>query len=103
MNLTHTRWTEQQPGTELPVPPAAAEWREQQGLPPIDPPGRHDLDDRRARAGIPVGWPFVPMPPLPELTCDGLLYDQFGVIRPRKRSSGFRRHAARHSSPEAAS
>ncbi len=80
---------------ELPVPPAVNEWRAEQGLPPIG-TGAHDLDDRRAQAGIPAGWPFEPMPPLPELECDQLFYDQFGVIRPRARS-GFRRHAARHS------
>ncbi len=51
---------------ELPVPPAVDQWRAEQGL-----------------------------PPLPELECDRLFYDQFGVIRPRKRPS-FRRHAARH-------
>lgn len=89
------------PTQELRVPPAVAEWRELSGLPPIG-VGAHDLDDRRARAGVPAGWPFVPMPPLPELECDGLFYDQFGVIRPRKRS-GFRRHAARHSATETTS
>jgi hypothetical protein len=81
---------------ELAVPLAVAQWRAKQGLPPIGPVGAHDLDAARARAGIPVGWPFVPMPPLPELECDGLFYDQFGVIRPVLRSK-FRRHAARHS------
>jgi hypothetical protein len=87
---------------ELRVPPAVDQWREQQGLPPIQ-AGAHDLDAARARAGIPVGWPFVPMPPLPELECDRLFYDQFGVIRPRKQSSGFWRHAARHTSTEGTS
>ena len=94
MTITDT----EAPTQELRVPPAVAEWRAEQGMPPIQ-AGAHDLDAARARAGIPVGWPFVPMPPLPELECADLFYDQFGVIRPRKRSSGFRRHAARHSFP----
>jgi hypothetical protein len=81
---------------DLRVPPAVEQWRAEQGLPPIG-TGAHDLDDRRARQPIPANWPWEPMPPLPELECDGLFYDQFGVVRPRLRSKFFRRHAARHS------
>ena len=93
---------------ELRVPPAVAEWRAEQGMPPLgetEPhaqerpprPGCHNLEAWHRMMRLPAGWPFARYV-LAELSDDRLDYDEFGVIRPVL-ASKFRRHAARHSFP----
>ena len=80
---------------ELRVPPAVAEWRAEQGLPPIRPRGARRLERARGRG-------FTALARLAEIrrdveVSDGLQVDDYGVIRPVT-NLAMRRHAARHAS-----
>jgi hypothetical protein len=103
VNLTQTRWAEEQPTQELRVPPAADEWRVEHGQPPIEQnrrprppsPGCHRLKEWRALMRMPENFPFEPTI-VHELN-KGLEYDEYGVVvLPENTDSSFRRHAARH-------
>ena len=80
---------------DLRIPPAVAEWRELQGLPPIRPRGARRLERARGRG-------FTALARLAEIrpdieVSDGLHVDDYGVIRPVT-NLAMRRHAARHAS-----
>jgi hypothetical protein len=111
VNLTQTRWADEQPTQELRVPPAAAEWRVERGLPPIGGskferrprpprPGCHRLKEWRALMRMPENFPFKPTV-VHELN-EGLEYDEYGVIvLPENTDSAIWRHAARHTARRA--
>jgi len=106
MNLTQTRWAEEQPTQELRVPSAVGQWHVEQNLPPLEAskfehrprpprPGCHRLEEWRDLMRMPENFPFEPTV-VHELHVE-LEYDEYGVIViPENTGSAFRRHAARH-------